>query len=215
MRADASGPDPLPSLQTIRRRFFFVALVVVVFGVGMTVFLNYFKFQTAVEAAARSRILLLAGNVGEGVQGALAIGLPLAAIPAVPELLARERAADPAIVSISVFDPAGRILYSTDAAARGHGVPAAWLAAARHSRTEPWHLAAGESAVVGIAVRNSFDLELGQIAIRYSRANIAAALAGMRRELAAIALWGVLGTVLLSALALRFALGSAASPERA
>ena len=214
MSADATSVELLPPAQAMRRRFFLVALVVAVFGVGMTVFLNYFKFQTAVEAAARSRILILAGNVENGVQGALAIGLPLATIPALPELLARERAADAAILSIGVFDPAGRMLYSTDAAARGHNVPAAWFAAVRQGGAEPWHLPAGDSAVVGLALRNSFDLELGQVAIRYSRTSITAALAGMRRELAAIALGGILGTVLLADLVLRFALGSAAYPER-
>jgi hypothetical protein len=214
MSADATAAERLPFPPGIRRRLFLVALVVAVFGVGMTVFLNYFKFQTAVEAAARSRILLLAGNVDDGVQGALAIGLPLGAIPALPELLARERAADPAILSIGIFDPAGRMLYSTDTAARGHDVPPAWLAAARHAGADSWQLADGASAVVGLALRNSFELELGQVAIRYSRSGIAAALAGMRRDLAATALWGVIGTVLLAVLALRLALGSAAHLER-
>lgn len=214
MSADAYAFEGQPSPQAMRRRFFLVAMVVAVFGVGMTVFLNYFKFQSAVEAAARSRILLLAGNVDEGVHGALAIGLPLTAIPALPNMLARERSADPAILSIGVFDPAGRMLYSTDDAARGRDVPAAWLAAARRAGAEPWQLAEGDSAVVGLALRNSFDLELGQVAIRYSRASITAALAGMRRELAQIALGGVLATILFAALALRFALAPAAHAQR-
>lgn len=212
MKLDVTAADRLPPEQAMHRRFFVVAMVVALFGIGMTVFLNYFKFQSALESAVRSRLLLLAGNVDESVQRALAIGLPLAAIPALPELLARERAADPAIHSIGIFDATGRMLYSTDAKARGQRAPAAWRAAAQRSAAESWQLADGESAVVGLGLRNSFDLEVGHVAIHYSRDGIAAALSGMRGELAAIALWGVLGTVVLAGVALHLALRQVAQP---
>ncbi|MCX9155498.1 hypothetical protein OPU71_05100 [Niveibacterium sp. 24ML] len=208
--AESAAPAPAPL-----GRLFLVAALVAFFGVGMSAFLNYFKFKSALESAARSRMAVPALAVREGVQASLALGLPLASAAAVPDLLARERQADAAIRAIEVFDAEGRVVFSAGAAAPGSAIPAAWLVAARASAGDAWHVLEPDSAVLGFSLRNSFDLPQGHVAVRYALTDQQQALARMRAALQRIALIGGAATALLAMLAvwavLRFS-GRAQSP---
>lgn len=175
-------------------RLLAVAATVALFGVGMSVFLDYYKFKSAVQAATRSRMLVAAGAVGEALQQALALGVPLAAMAGAPDLLARERLTDPAITDIRVWDTAGQLLYAAPAAS---GRP----------------LDEAGQGVVELAIRNSFNVETGRVAVRYALAGEAAALAAMRREMAWIALWGYTDMVVLACLGLALALRSGRAPS--
>ena len=154
-----------------------VAAVVALFGVGMCGFLGYFKFKSAVEAAARSRMSVPAASVRAGAQASLSLGVPLAG--ETRALLLRERAADPEIVEIAVVDTAGRTLLSSDA-----GRAAA---------------AAADVDEVRMPMRNTFDQPLGDVVVRYAGASSRDALARMRERLAAIVAAGWVATTLLAA----------------
>ncbi len=160
-----------------------VAAVVALFGIGMCGFLSYFKFKSALETAARSRMSVPAASVREGIEAVLALGVPLAGASETPALLARERLTDAAIAEISVLDTQGRALFSTDPAHVG-----APPAAPRE-----------DEDVVAMALRNSFDLRLGDVRVRYSLASSLAALARMRERqwLIAAAAWA--STIALAA----------------
>ena len=153
-----------------------VAAVVALFGVGMCGFLGYFKFKSAVEAAARSRMSVPAASVRAGAQAALSLGVPLAG--ETRALLQRERSADPEIVEIAVVDTAGRTLLSSDAG---------------HAATAP------DVDEVRMPMRNSFDQPLGDVVVRYAGASSRDALARMRERLAAIVAAGWAATTLLAA----------------
>ncbi len=158
-----------------------VAAAVALFGVGMCGFLGYFKFKSAVEAAARSRMSVPAASVRAGAEAALSIGVPLGS--ETRELLQRERAADPEIVEIAVTDTAGRTLLSTDAARAGTALAAP----------------AGDVDEVRATMRNGFDQPLGDVVVRYAAASSRTALARMRERLLAIVAAGWAATTLLAA----------------
>jgi hypothetical protein len=163
-----------------------VAAVVALFGVGMCGFLGYFKFKSALEAADRSRMAVPAASVRAGIEAALALGLPLAGATEAPALLARERSADPEIVAIGVLDARGRVVFSTDGS--GAGAPPA--------------AAAVDIDELRMPLRNSFDLQLGEVVVRYAAASSRAALAAMRVRLALIVAAGWAGTAVLVAVGL-------------
>lgn len=200
MRAKRESAEIAEPATAPLRRLFAVAILVALFGVGMSAFLNYFKFKSALESAARSRMAVPVMAVREGVQASLALGLPLASAAAVPDLLARERQADGAIRTISIFDTSGRVRFSSDPRAVGTVVPAAWQATAAAAGNDAWHLTAPDEAVQGLALRNSFDLTLGHVAVGYGLADQHQALARMRGALLPIAIWGSLGSALLAML---------------
>jgi len=163
-----------------------VAAVVALFGIGMCGFLSYFKFKSALETAARSRMTVPAASVREGIEAVLALGVPLAGASETPALLARERLADAEIAEISVVDTQGRALFSTDPARVG--APLAPLPA--------------DEGAVDMALRNSFDLRLGDVVVRYTQASSGRALARLRGRLLPISAAGWAATMLLAALGL-------------
>ena len=150
-----------------------VAAIVALFGSAMCGFLGYFKFQSAVEAATRSRMTVPATSVRAGVEAALSIGIPPAR--ETRELLLRERAADPEIVEIAVLDRAGRPLLST-----GAGTTAGL-------------------DELRMSMRNAFDQPLGDVVVRYAAGSSRAVLARMRERLVMIVACGWAATTLLAA----------------
>lgn len=151
-----------PALKQLLR----VAALVALFGIGLAAVLNHFKFQSALEAAARTRMAVPVAAVRESVHASLLLGLPLSSAQAVPELLAREQQADTAISEIAVFESGGRVLFSSRRESVGHSAPEAWQKAARAG--VGWHLHEGQSAVLGVPLLNAFDLPQGQVAVRYA-----------------------------------------------
>ena len=160
-----------------------VAAIVALFGIAMCGFLSHFKFKSALETAARSRMSVPAASVREGIEAVLALGVPLAGARETPALLARERSTDAEIVEIAVFDTPGRALFSTD--------PARLATALAPPRAD--------EGVVRMPLRNSFDLELGEVVVRYALASSQQALARLREQLLLIAAAGWAATLLLAA----------------
>ena len=162
-----------------------VAAAVALFGVGMCGFLGYFKFKSALETATRSRMTVPAASVRAGIEAALALGVPLAGAGATPALLARERSADAEIVEIDVVDASGRTLFSTDPARAGTQLG------------EP--RAEEDAGEIRMPLRNSFDLQLGEVVVRYAAASSRGALARMRERLVLIVVAGWASTTMLAA----------------
>ena len=181
-----------------------VAAAVALFGVGMCGFLGYSKFKSALETATRSRMTVPAASVRSGVEAALALGVPLAGASATPALLARERAADAEIVAISVLDAHGQALFSTAPAHPGSGTG---------TSLRPVALPEDEGEV-RMPLRNSFDLQLGEVVVRYATASSRDALARMRARLAVIVAAGWALTTLLAAAGLAM-VARRAQPARA
>jgi predicted MFS family arabinose efflux permease len=200
-----------PAVTASLPRLLAVVAAVALLAIGMSVFLDFYKFKSAVQGAERSRMLVPAAAVSEGFQQALALGVPLTEVSAGQELLARERLTDAAITEISVFDPGGRILYSTEPSAIGGTLRPSWVERARSASAPSWHVEEDGLAVVGVPIRNSFDVEMGQIAVRYSLTGRQQALAQMRGEMVWIALWGYTDMVVLATLALGIALRARAA----
>jgi hypothetical protein len=184
-----------------------LAAVVAAFGLGTATALSVLKFRSAAEAAAHARMGVPVEAVREALQAALGLGLPLASASAVPELLAREKATDPAVQEIVVFDTEGRVQFSTAAGRVGQTAPAPWRQAAQRSSPSGWKWRDPDAAqaVAGAPLSNAFDLVQGQVAVHYALHDEAAAVRALADRLARHAAAAWLATVLLvgAALAVR------------
>lgn len=152
-------------------------------ALGGAAALAVLKFRTAVESAARARMEVPLAAVRDALQATLALGLPLASASAVPELLARERASDPAIVDIRVVDLNGRWVFGT------HGAT-------------PGQVAVPADAVARAPLRNAFELEQGQVEVHYALVAEVEAARRLQRPLAGWAAGAWLASLALAALSL-------------
>jgi hypothetical protein len=187
---------------TIRVRFILVALVVSFFAVGMSAFLNYFKYKSTISSIVKSRVLLVGHGIENTVQASLQVGIQFTEIRTLPEMLRREQLSDPLLRGIDVFDSQGQVVYSSDRARVGQKVPETWIRAAERSKTAEWSAEAVEDYVAGISVKNAFDLTVGFLALRYSRDEVDRAAAKAGREILAAALTAFAGVAVLAPLAL-------------
>ena len=164
---------------TIRVRFIVVALVVSFFAVGMSAFLNYFKYKSTISGIVRSRVLVIGRNIENSVQASLSVGMQFMEIGTMNALLARERASDRLVRGIDVFDHTGQIIYSTDRGRVGDKVPTDWIDAAARSKTTEWSQEGSDEYIAGISLKNNFDLTVGYLALRYSREEVDTNFSGM------------------------------------
>jgi hypothetical protein len=182
---------------TIRVRFILVALVVSFFAVGMSAFLNYFKYKSTIGNIVKSRVLVVGRGIENSVQASLQLGMQFAELSQLPQLMTREKSSDRLVRGIDVFDASGQVIYSTDRSRVGQKVPAGWTVAAERSKSTEWATEEPEEYVAGISLKNAFDLTVGYLALRYSRDEVerAAATAGREILLAALASFAAIAIV--------------------
>jgi hypothetical protein len=107
---------------------------------------------------------LLAAVKGEA-ETSLSIGLSLDQISLLQSRIEREKASDPSILAIDVFNPTGRAIYSTDLSLIGEGVPAGWLK--RLGAGGIWHAEDRGETVFGTHFENDLGTA-GGIAVTVS-----------------------------------------------
>jgi hypothetical protein len=191
-------------MRSTRARFIGVGILVCVFAIGMATFLNYFKYQSTLTQIVKARLLVIAYGIENSVQSALGLGMGFGEIGTLPQLIAREKGADPLITGIDLFDPSGRILYSTDRDRVGKPASPRWLEAAKGMQTKDrdWFALDEAEAATGISLKNSFDLTVGFVAVRYDNDDLRRNVAVMGKRLLVIAAGAVAAVSVVVALLL-------------
>lgn len=161
-------------MKTTSWRLIIVALIVSVFAIGMSTLLNYFKFRTSTAEMLKSRVLVVSEHIDRNVVASLSLGLSFSEIPTLPALIETEKDAAESIQQIIIFDTRGKTLYSTDKNRLGKTVDPNWIKAAAKQQ-QGWLIETSEQRVTGRALRNSFDLTVGYVALIYTPDNLAAA----------------------------------------
>lgn len=165
------------------RRLVPLAVLILAFAIGMATLLNSFKFEATLERLQRSRLSAVSSDVADAARNSVALGLELEQMPTLNELVSRLSRADPLILGIDVFASDGRILYSSEAQRRGSAASSHWVGAAQHPAAREFFLREPADFVVGTPIRNSFDVVLGAVAVRYDRAPRDRSVALMNRAL--------------------------------
>jgi hypothetical protein len=189
-------------MNATRPQVILVAVLVCLFAVGMAGFLNFFKYRSNAERILKERLVVTGTAIENSIRSSLALGLQFSDLGTLPGMLERERATDDVILSIEVFDTAGKPLYSTDRLRATRNMPEAWLAAARQAGGGDWFVKSGTESAAGIAIENSFGLVLGYSVLRYSEEQINRSTMNVARELAVSALGVFLAAAALASIVL-------------
>jgi hypothetical protein len=141
-------------------------------------------------ALRESRFQFSLNSVRAALEGGLHLGLLLPGLPGGQNLIDRRRAEERDILSIDVFDDAGRILFSTDSGGVAAQVPEAWRAPCLAARQTPWQSQDDIGALQCLSLVNAFDKTVGGVVMRYraaTRTDLLSAL--LQRWHAGAALW--------------------------
>lgn len=174
--------------------------LVLIFSVGMASLLNYFKFESTVKKLQRDRIGLIADEVQKAVERSSSLGGELASNPTIQAMIERQLKSDSLVTLIDIFDAKGKILFSTDVVRIHSSAPAAWISAAYRMKAREWFLAEKSAFITGSALKNSFDLTIGSVAVRYDRHQFDRNVFDMGKYIGTVGLTGVTGAFVLCGL---------------
>ncbi|MDF2233944.1 hypothetical protein P2H44_15390 [Albimonas sp. CAU 1670] len=148
-----------------------VFAAIIGFAMALAAYLNFSGVRTAYLDLVRARADMIATDIAADATAAQGFGIRLSEQRTLAELLARQAATDPLILSIDVTAPDGRILFSS--------------AATRVGETEPPE---GEDPAFRQAqpVIGALGQPAGEVLVRLDDAAMDATVAELRRDV----LWG-------------------------
>lgn len=171
------------------------------------VLLSTLQFNTILSGFVQGRLAVLAQSAQLSFRSATSLGLPLASVRNGSAILERARQTDPQIAAIHVFDPEGRILFSTDTVPPARIDEAATKAHAA-SKQGVWRAETHDSLLSGMPIPDASKRRIiGGVVIVYPKVGLATSVRAMGANLA---LFAAAVTLLLGAAAivcLRYGLG--------
>ncbi len=169
-------------------------ILISVLAIGLTVFLNVGKLERTLSTLEESRLRFILNDLRANLETGLDLGLPLQSLGNAQAALEREAGRDPDVVSISVVDARGAVLFHTGRSVAE--VAAAWRQSEDGKALPAWQAQDSQSYVVGATLTNNLGAHVGSVALRYSKARQASFIATVSRQLNLAALAGVLATTL-------------------
>ncbi len=139
----------------------------------------------------RARVANLLTTLRTATEGNLSIGLTLDQISTLQARIEREKANDPSILAIDIFNAAGRAIYSTDRSVIGEALPQDWVQ--RLADTGIWQTVERGDTVFGTHFENDLGVAGGLSVTVSDRSRLARAqslglsLLGLAIALAAVA----------------------------
>lgn len=167
----------------------------------------FFAGERVSEEIEQARVSHLLGALRQTTEANLGIGLALDEIALLQSTIEREKAQDPSIVVIDIFNSAGRSIYSTDRGSVGEAVDPGWLT--HLSRDGTWHSSFRGETIFGTRFENDLGIA-GGIAVTLSGTNRAARIEALALDLTLRAFaigFAALGIGLLLAFAAAWRLG--------
>ncbi len=162
------------------------------------VLLSTVQFNSILSGFVQGRLAVLVQSAQLSFRSATGLGLPLASVRNGPAILERARQTDPHIAAIHVFDPSGRILFSTDTVPPAR-IPEAAMKALAAARGGVWRAETNDALMSGMAIPDARRRTIGGVVIVYPTAGLVTSVKAMG---ASLALYGAAITLLLGGVAL-------------
>jgi hypothetical protein len=144
-------------------------MLVLLVVMGLLFMMSYFKFQTTLTTLIQNRLTVVGITISDSIHSAVDLGLALREVRTADTLIDRAKLSDPGIESIEIYDPSGRILYSTQEGKANGTVPDEFLQVQKGADGRTWGLDTGNVFVSGVALVNSFGQPIGGVVLTYSK----------------------------------------------
>ncbi len=169
-------------------------------GLGVTGLLSLHTFERTLGEFLSTRFEFVVGDIRQRIETQLDLGLELASTENIPESMLAYVRNDEQIYTIEVFDASGTVIHSTDTSFEGDLVTEEWIRAWQEADEDGvWALLQRDAGVVGVELRNSFNQNVGSVALRYSRQFLDDSVADRASNLMAV---GATNVMIIMALAI-------------
>lgn len=131
-------------------------------AIGLTVFLNIGKLERTLGEVEQSRLHFILADLKDNLETGLDLGLPIRGLGNAQAAIDFETRADPDILSISVVDAEGVVVFHSGSAA------ATAMAALASVKGESWNRREPTALVSGLKLSNDFGVTAGAVVMHYS-----------------------------------------------
>jgi hypothetical protein len=153
---------------SVNREFSAVLLVALLVLAACCWTIWQFAFTHQLQQLRESRFQFSLANVRATLESGLRLGFAPSDLPGTQALIEQVRAREQGIQSIDVFDPAGRILFTTDQSGVGASLPGAWRTACMAKLPgEIWRSEEEDGNLQCTAVINGYEQVVGGVLLRY------------------------------------------------
>lgn len=144
-------------------------VIISALAIGLTAFLNLGKFERTFSELERSRIRFVVNDLRANLETGLGLGLALKGLANAQAVIESEAKSDPSILSISLYDESGTVVFHTGEPLPSNAVPPGWKSAASAKEARDWQLLEDDALVVGTSLASVIGVDAGGMALRYSR----------------------------------------------
>jgi hypothetical protein len=176
-------------------------------AIALTAFLNLGKFQRTFTELEQSRLQFVVNDLRTNLETGLALGLPIKSLANAQAVIEFEAKKDPAILSISVYDETGTVVFHTGQTLVTATVPTTWKPAANGKGERHWQLNEPGALVVGTALSGIIGAQSGGLALRYSRQSYDNVVRSVSNALTFASILGVCTTALIAIFGINLLVG--------
>ncbi len=140
-------------------------ILIAVMAISLTTFLHNGKFAANYDDLENARIALVVDDLKATLETGLDLGLPLEGLGNAQAAINFEAGADRAIISISLYDEAGNVVFHTGRALSVQSIPPHW----KLQGQSVWRIHDGDTLIVGNSLSTAGGAHAGDMILRYSR----------------------------------------------
>jgi len=176
---EGRGDRPMPILW--RSWITFTAIIATVLVVLAV--LSSLQHNALYSSLIRQRLSVVAQTAAQSFKPVVNLGLPISMVRNARDVLARAQTTDPRITAIHAFDPAGRIVHTTDAETPTHMPENVTLAQAL-SETMRWSIESETDLYSGVRISSPVGKTVANIVVVYPKQEFDARTAAVVRHIA-------------------------------
>ena len=176
-------------------------VVIAALAISLTAFLNHGKFDRTLSELEHSRTQFVVNDIHANLDTGITLGLPLKGLDNAQEVIDFEARKDMSILSISIFDETGSVVFHSGQPLASSTVPASWkphIGSKGSKGTSDWQVTGDEETTMGTSLSSVIGTPLGGLAVRYSRSQHNAVVAAFGHALIVASLIGVGVTALVA-----------------
>ena len=159
----------------------FTAIIATVLGV--LALLSWLQHDALYSNLIRQRLSVVAQTAAQSFQPVVNLGLPVSMVRNARGVLERVQGTDPRIVAMHAFDPAGRVVHTTDPANPTH-VPEEVTLAQALSDGDKWSVESQKNLYSGVSILDTGGKSIANIVVVYPKEEFDARTAAVLRRIA-------------------------------
>ncbi|MGB1237003.1 MAG: hypothetical protein ACPG4U_02260 [Pseudomonadales bacterium] len=147
-----------------------VTIWLILFSVlGLLLLMNYMKFSSMMSGVVSSQLQVISSSMQRSIIKAEQLGLPLAEMQNLPQILQREQQRDPQIKRIVILDSSANALFDSRPQASDTQLPEQIMRLANRSAEVQWSLESEHLLYSGLQLFDATEQLMGNIVIVYDK----------------------------------------------